>query len=148
MPGSSARSLGESDMSHNQSNKAQPSPATLPKALKAPAKRERRYVRTMCLSVFLTAAGIGAVAALSTLLRTVPSQVADNSASDAAAIGSGTIVLHPAGKGCQTKTFDNRTGQISDASGPCPNDTPLDAKGAPIPMGTVHTMNSISKSFR
>jgi hypothetical protein len=135
-------------VNHNQSNAAQSSPATLSKARKSTAKHKRRYVRTMCFGILFTAVGIGAVAGLASLIRTAPSQVANNSASGEAASAIGTITLHPDGKGCQSKTFDNRTGQISEVSGPCQNETPLDAEGVPIPMGTVHTMNSISKSFR
>jgi hypothetical protein len=37
---------------------------------------------------------------------------------------------------------------MSDAMTQCQPDVTLDAKGMPIPMGTVHTLNAISKSFK
>ena len=116
--------------------------------LKAPkSTTKRKRMRTMCFGVLFTAAGIGAVVGVSALLGTAPSQVANSSASGAVAIPTGTIVLHPGGRRCESKTFNNRTGQISESSASCPNETRLDAKGIPIPLGTVNTMNSISKSF-
>ena len=116
---------------------------------KARAKRKRRSLRTMGLSVFLVAASIGAVGVISAVLRTAPpSPVIDNSAPAAPPTNAtGTIVLHP-GVGCQSKVFDNRTGQIFDTTTPCPTETPRDAKGVPVPLGTAKTINSISKSFK
>jgi hypothetical protein len=64
-----------------------------------------------------------------------------------AQIGTTGSILILDGKTCRNKTFDNRTGQISDASAHCP-DTALDDKGMPVPLGTMHTMNSISGSFK
>jgi len=114
----------------------------------ARAKRKRRSLRTMGLAVFLVAASIGAVGVISAVLRTAPpSPVIDNSAPAAPTNATGTIVLHP-GVGCQSKVFDNRTGQIFDTTAPCPTETPRDAKGVPVPLGTVKTINSISKSFK
>ena len=108
---------------------------------KANAKRERRCLRTMGFAVFFVAASIGAVAAISAALRTaLSSPVADHSASAAPPNATGTIVLHP-GAGCQSKIFDNRTSQIFDTGAPCPPETPRDAKGVPIPLGTAKTIN-------
>ena len=133
------------DNSHSQAGQ-HPS-AALPSGRKANAKYQRRYVRTMAFSIFFVAVLIGGVAAISAIPRTASEEAADNSVSAAPANATGTIVLHP-GAGCQSKIFDNRTGQISDRGTPCPVDTPVDAKGVPVPLGTVHTMSSISKSFK
>jgi hypothetical protein len=59
-----------------------------------------------------------------------------------------SIVLNQGSRNCQHKLFDNRTGRFSDATTPCPGDAPLDADGNPVPRGTFHTINEISKSFR
>jgi hypothetical protein len=59
-----------------------------------------------------------------------------------------SIVLNQGSKNCQHKLFDNQTGRFSDARTPCPPDVPLDANGNPVPKGTLHTLNEISKSFR
>ena len=59
-----------------------------------------------------------------------------------------SIILNQNSKNCRHRLFDNQTGRFTDATTPCPPEIPLDAKGHPVPMGTVHTMNEISKSFR
>lgn len=111
------------------------------------AKRRRRSLRVMGSAVFFAAASIGAVAIISATLRNAPPPpAADNSASAAPANATGAIVLNP-GAGCRNRIFDNRTGQISETDDPCPTETPRDAKGVPIPLGTTKTINSISKSF-
>jgi hypothetical protein len=78
----------------------------------------------------------------------VPPEVAENSPSGAEANSVGNIVLHPGTTGCQSMTFNNQTGQVSGAPTSCRDGIVLDANGVPIPMGTVHTLNSISKSFK
>jgi hypothetical protein len=70
---------------------------------------------------------------------------------NAEAVGLGrtaSIVLHPGAKNCQHKVFDNQTGRIADAATPCPSEVPVDDNGNPMPTGTVHTIDAISKSFR
>ena len=111
------------------------------------AKRRRRALRTMSSAVFFVAASIGALAAISAVRHAAPPvSVTDNPASAATVNATGAIVLHP-GAGCRNRIFDNRTGQISETDDPCPTETPRDAKGVPIPLGTMKTINSISKSF-
>jgi hypothetical protein len=52
-----------------------------------------------------------------------------------------TIVMRSGKNGCQQRSFNNQTGQISDQSSQCHNDVVLDAKGVPISAGTIHTLN-------
>jgi len=112
------------------------------------AARKRRRVVLMCFGVLATAISITAVAVLAIMFSAVPPRVAEISTPSARANVVGTIVVHSGENGCQGRTFNNQTGQISDVQAPCHNETPLDAKGVPIPLGTVHTMNSISNSFK
>jgi len=124
------------------------SPASPPITHKVRATRKNRSLRTTVSAVFFVAASIGTVAAISAVLRIAPSSpVADNSIPAGPTNATGTIVLHP-GAGCQSKIFDNRTGQIFETTAPCPTESPRDAKGVPVPLGTVKTINSISKSFK
>ena len=45
-------------------------------------------------------------------------------------------------------TFNNDTGRLVEVSKPCEKDNVrLDDKGVPMPMGTVHRLDAISKSF-
>jgi len=123
------------------------SPSALPRSHKTATTRQRRYIPAMCIAVLFAAMSIGIVAAFSALLKSNPPRTTNNSSLMAQADGTGTIILHP-GTGCQSRIFDNRTGQIFEADGPCLTATPRDVNGVPVPMGTVKTINSISKSFK
>jgi hypothetical protein len=47
---------------------------------------------------------------------------------------------------CSTGAFDNKTGRVTRSNDPC--DTILrDSNGVPIPAGTIHRLDAISKSF-
>jgi hypothetical protein len=50
------------------------------------------------------------------------------------------------GKGCAQQVFDNQTGRMTSTPQPCP---PMvyDSNGFPVPIGTIHRLDSISKSF-
>ena len=112
---------------------------------KAGAARRRQSL-AMYVAVIFVAAAIAAMAVLATQFGTLPTLVASNFAARDEGNVVGSIMLHSLASECRHKTFNNRTGQIADAGTPC-NDVVLDTKGVPVPMGTVHTMDSISKSF-
>jgi hypothetical protein len=117
-------------------------------ALDVVAKRKPRSHVRACIGVFSVAALIGVTAILSIEFESAPSPVVQNSPSPTAPNTVGTIIVHSAANGCQHRRFDNQTGLMSDATTQCQPDVTLDAKGVPIPMGTVHTLNAISKSFK
>jgi hypothetical protein len=117
-------------------------------ALDARTKRKRRRLVLMCFGVFSVAASIAGVAALATGFRTTSSPTGEMATARADIQSVGTIVLPSGANGCQHKMFDNRTGQISESGIPCQNAVAVDANGVPIPLGTVHTLNAISKSFK
>jgi hypothetical protein len=50
------------------------------------------------------------------------------------------------GKMCAQDTFDNQTGRMTRSSQPC-DATAYDGNGAPIPLGTIHRLDAINKSF-
>jgi hypothetical protein len=60
----------------------------------------------------------------------------------------GAIIVRRGDNNCEHKSFDNQTGEIAVVSTACSNGVTLDAKGVPVPTGTIRTMSSISKSFR
>ena len=123
-------------------------PLVARRTIKAGANRKRRRPLTMCLGVMFVAALIAAIAALAIGFGASPSPIAENSTLRAETNSVGTIVLRPGANGCQHRTFNNRTGEISETATPCHDNVVLDAKGVPIPTGTIRTINSISKSFR
>jgi hypothetical protein len=115
---------------------------------KAGAGQKRRRLAKMSLGVFAVGALIVAVAVFAIGFSTAPALVTENAASHADPNSVATIVLHSSASGCQQRSFNNQTGQISDQTSSCQNDVVLDAKGMPMPIGTIHTLNSISKSFK
>ncbi len=50
------------------------------------------------------------------------------------------------GKGCSQQVFDNQTGRVRQSGLPC-DATAFDSDGAPVPVGTIHRLDAISKSF-
>ena len=50
------------------------------------------------------------------------------------------------GKGCAQQAFDNQTGRMTSSPQPCQT-TVYDDNGVPVPVGTIHRLDSISKSF-
>jgi len=58
----------------------------------------------------------------------------------------GTIVIHSGDDGCEQIKFDNKTETTVNSRSPCPKQV-LDAHGVPVPQGTVHRLDAISKSF-
>jgi len=61
---------------------------------------------------------------------------------------AGTVIMQRDNQECQQRTFDNDSGRMSDATKPCnTSNVVLDSHGVPVPMGTVHRLNAISKSF-
>ena len=136
-------------MSQRPLSKPQSAPGAKPAHMrKAGASQKRSRLAKMSLGVFAVAAAIAAVAVLAINFSAAPAPIVENGASRADPNSVATIVLHSNTNGCQQRSFNNRTGQISDQTSPCHNDVVLDAKGLPIPTGTIHTLNSISNSFK
>lgn len=114
---------------------------------RAGASQKRGRLVKMSFGVISIGVLIAAVAVFAIVFGTALSPVAENAASRTEPNSVATIVLHSNAGRCQEKSFNNQTGQISNQSS-CQNEVALDAKGNPIPAGTIHTLNSISKSFK
>jgi hypothetical protein len=50
------------------------------------------------------------------------------------------------GKGCSQQVFDNQTGRLRQSQLRC-DATTFDSSGVPVPVGTIHRLDAISKSF-
>lgn len=61
--------------------------------------------------------------------------------------GVGSVVVETNKQRCEILKFDNYTGRTMENSKHCQNTAVLDAEGAAVPLGTVHRLNSISKSL-
>jgi hypothetical protein len=56
------------------------------------------------------------------------------------------ITTNSDGNGCWQKVFDNQTGRVQQSRKPC-EAAAYDINGAPAPIGTIHRLDAISKSF-
>ncbi len=72
---------------------------------------------------------------------------ADGRSVDLQDMAVGAVVLQMDDKRCQRMIFDNHTGRQLDTFKPCEKSELSDANGVPLPMGTVHRLDAISKSF-
>ena len=84
------------------------------------------------------------VIAAESVISSRPSQIA--SAAPDSDAQTGRITKDFGGKDCSQEIFNNQTGRTIRSSKPC-DATALDANGAPIPLGTIHRLDAISKSF-
>lgn len=113
----------------------------------AAGKRKRRRLLRMCLGVASVAASIVVAAVLALDFGKMSSRDMERSVGSVAPSATAAILIHPEMANCRSKTFDNRTGLIWDNADPCP-ETPVDARGVPVPLGTVNTLGSIRQSFK
>jgi hypothetical protein len=60
---------------------------------------------------------------------------------------TGVIVRQRGQDDCVVRKFDNDTDRTIDDSEQCHSHVALDGQGRPIPVGTIHRLESISKSF-
>jgi len=107
----------------------------------------KRHPLAMYFGVLFVAISIVALAVFATRFGAMPLLVESNFATHEGGTVVGSIMLHSPAEECRHKTFNNWTGQIADAGTPCTDEVVDDDKGVPVPMGTVRTMGSISKSF-
>jgi hypothetical protein len=114
---------------------------------KASNRRKRQHLLRMCFGVASVAASIVVAAVLALEFGKMSSRAMEGSSAGVAASATAAILIHPERENCRSKTFDNRTGLIWDNPDPCPH-PPVDAGGVPVPLGTVGTLGSISRSFK
>jgi hypothetical protein len=97
----------------------------------------------------LLAAAVTAVVVIA--LQSPMSAPASNSPQAATAmpdsnLRTAKITQDSGGKGCSRQTFDNQTGRMTRTPQPC-EATTYDSNGVPVPLGTIHRLDAISKAF-
>jgi hypothetical protein len=111
-------------------------------------KRERRKIFALSIGLLAT---LGCLAALAASSRELVSLITSSPNPSAAATAgferTGKIVVQDGSSDCKQKNFDNQSGRISDDTSPCDDRVVLDAHGFPVPVGTIHRLDAISKSF-
>jgi hypothetical protein len=103
--------------------------------------QERRRAVIISGAMFLVVAG----AAIATFMSSSPNkQMKTPVASDDF---RGAIITEDSdGSGCSQQVFDNRTGRVIMSKRSCATTT-YDSNGVPIPTGTIHRLDAISRSF-
>jgi hypothetical protein len=130
-------------MSKHQNHGGQPQ-SLKGASLRRPPGRRHVLIGSIIVCVIVALAAIGEIAWpwLSTALSNEEIQ-----SSDAQELQIGTIELQTGHDQCDLLKFDNGTGRTINASRRCHSDVTLDAQGRPVPVGTVHRLDSISRSF-
>jgi hypothetical protein len=111
-------------------------------------RRARRRHRNIAFGYCLLAAvSLGCAVALKThhpmsarSAETFPATTANENRSAKVFIDSGD-------GGCRQESFDNQTWRLTRSQQPCER-TERDANGNPVPSGTIHRLEAISKTFK
>lgn len=92
---------------------------------------------SLCLVGAIVAA-FSSIGLLGTMFKSVHS-LPDHGQRAAAALDRDTIW-------CKRLDFDNKNGRVFESNAPCDGEV-LNASGEPVPVGTMHRLHAISKSF-
>ena len=104
--------------------------------------QERHRALIISGAIVLLSAG----AAIATLVETSSRIDQPTTAPVSEKFRAATITSDLDGSGCSQQVFDNRTGRVIVSRQPCAA-TSYDSNGVPIPTGTIHRLDAISKSF-
>jgi hypothetical protein len=110
-------------------------------------KQERRRALIISCGMLLLAT----LTAAMVVTVQYPMSVHSNSPQTAMAMPDGDvrtakITRDSDGKGCWQQIFDNQSGRMTRSQQPC-EATAYDSHGTPVPLGTIHRLEAISKSF-
>jgi hypothetical protein len=122
--------------------------ASKPTPAKAVASAPRRQGRAIVVSIGILAlmtAGAAVAVTIEVQRSAAPPVAASASQRNEFDGGAARITNDLNGK-CSTGAFDNKTGRITQSDQPC-EEIPRDSNGVPIPVGTIHRLDSISKAF-
>lgn len=123
---------------------------TPPKVLRYRKHPSRRHWPTLVSCISVCAAIILLAVTANVTLPWFPhaGSSTDPETPDLRQVRMGTVVVEEDGNECERMKFDNDTGRTVDATGNCHSTVVLDSHGVPVPMGTLHRLDSIRKSFQ
>jgi hypothetical protein len=109
-------------------------------------KRQRWYALAMssCMLIAVVWLAVGTDVPQRVYALATSHQASD---ADTDSARTGKIIVQTDLDHCRQATFDNDNGRIVGNDGPCNDNVVLDAHGVPVPTGTIHRLNSISKAF-
>jgi hypothetical protein len=105
-------------------------------------REHRRALVIVCLVAAVTTAVV--IAAESLISGSHAPQIA--LATPDSELQTARITKDLGSKGCSQEAFDNKTGRMTRSPQPC-DATTYDGNGMPVPVGTIHRLDAISKSF-
>ena len=107
--------------------------------------RRHVFVGSACVCAVIIVLGVSANTTLPWVANVISSE--QPQPIDVQEMRIGTIEVQTGQDQCDLLKFDNDTGRTINESKSCHGNVVLDAHGVPVPTGTVHRLNSISKSF-
>lgn len=107
-------------------------------------KRERSRALAISIGVLAIIAGLAAVSSPLISIITSPSPT---TTAGAESERTGKIVVQRDLNRCKQMNFDNDSGRVTDDPSMCDDQVVLDSHGVPVPRGTIHRLDAISKSF-
>jgi|SRR5579884_537670 len=111
------------------------------------AKHHHWYALVMCCGVLIAIVVLAVATEVPQSVYDLATSGKVRAAADRSDLHTGKIVNQTDLNNCQQEAFDNDTGRIVSRTTGCDNKIVLDAHGKPVPIGTVHRLNSISRSF-
>jgi hypothetical protein len=116
------------------------------KEKRSSAERRRPGLIVGCGILMAVALGLMIAAELS--LPTPPASPSQTaSVTPGNGFDSAKVMIDSAdGNGCWQRAFDNQTWRMTRSQQPC-DTTARDSNGIPVPSGTIHRLDAISKSF-
>jgi hypothetical protein len=120
---------------------------TLARAQPRPVQSRREHRRALVIVCLVAAVTTAVVIAAESLISGQSSRAPQIAlATPDGDLQTAKITKDLGGKGCSQEVFDNRTGRMTRSPQPC-DTTTYDSNGAPVPLGTIHRLDAISKSF-
>jgi hypothetical protein len=107
--------------------------------------RRHVFIGSACVCAMIMALGVTANTTLPWLANLLSSK--QPQPVDVQEMRIGTIEVQTGQDQCDLLKFDNDTGRTVNGTKSCHGNVALDAQGVPVPTGTVHRLDSISKSF-
>jgi hypothetical protein len=114
---------------------------------RAKSKRQRQHALYILLFALVTIVCLAMTTGLSTFTAFFGSSDSASPISNLQERRTGTIIRQRDENKCRRMKFDNDTGRTVEDFESCDNEAVLDAQGVPVPQGTLHRLDAISKSF-
>jgi hypothetical protein len=112
---------------------------------KKSTRRRDIAISALCVSAVVAALILVAELGIPWLSHPISNPAINTTDADNSQIG--TLTLQTDENKCELMKFNNETGRTIEHDARCQKDVALDAHGVPVPMGTVHRLDAISRSF-